>query len=340
VPSGVSLDNAVFSFGIGEGVALKGSHDLYTTDPTTISAKVTETCLSITAAPPLRIRPFSAWWNFLPLIGQGLYFGFSDIEFSGLQYDFASATITGMTMADTGPGISEQDKARQGFTEWFDSVVQGTPVATAGYDPPKDPDLQGTVAKLQANLSSGGDGGGGLTTNDLSAVDTAVTATFTDEFRHIDEKGQGVVIPAGTPATLHVKWSGTLADLADPFKRKIQNLEIDCEPGIQLLNDNQAVAALKRVYVNNGGAVTLGGFEPLGALSSLQGITTFLGFLGGTAQAGSLGGGVGAQKGAEMGAFMDRDMITNAITPAVRQLIVANRAVIPGLDIAALMGMG
>lgn len=44
------------------------------------------------------------------------------------------------------------------------------------------------------------------------------------------------------------------------------------------------------------------------------------------------------ENAAQMARSLDRDMITNAITPAVRQFIMADRAVIPGLDIAALMG--
>jgi hypothetical protein len=343
VPSQLDLKSVQGRFTIPEGVALGGSvtGKAYTTDWTDVSVQISEKGVSLHLSPPIHIRPVTAWVNIFPIIGQGIYFGMSDCEWSDLEYSFASASITSVGLKDTGPGSSIQGSVRSTITEKVTALFAGTKVATAGYDPLTDTDVAGTVAGIVANAKTfAPDGGGDLEVKNIHIGGTVAfkSAMKTDQ----------VDLPAGTSATLDVWMDGTAKDVADPAKRKISMINVETS-GITLLygEHHQPVAKVTRASLSNGGAFSVLAWEPLGEGETPGVAAGIVGMVGGMLEgykeAGEVGGNIGLLVGGGTakvaGDQWTKQKIEAVVGPIVVQLIRDNRGVISGIDLAALLGL-
>ena len=334
IPAEVDLTRARVSFQIPKGMQLGDS--VYTTDTTTVSVGFTRTGISLSLSPPLHIQAMPGW---VVLLSPLAYFGVSDAEWSAAEYSFASASLTSVSLADTGIGYSIQSQARTEITAKVTALFDGTSVATAGYDPMTDPDLMATVAAIQGNAAKLSGGGGGVTGADVSHIELSAGATF--QAVHIEDKGNGIDIPGGATASLRLTMNGTWEDVADPAKRSINMIEIETS-GIQILHSGSPVATIRRLYINHGGSVTVADFSPEGGLGILEALGALAGALGGMERAPGqpgLGAAVGATEGAEATNRWGREQIEAALAPEIANFVRANRGVIPGSDLATMLGI-
>lgn len=332
LPESISLERAGVTFALPPETALtSGWNQLETQGRTQVWISVTPTGLQIRFSPALVV---DAQW---PL---------SNVEWSGVDYDFRSGRTTAVHLRSTQIGFSVAGTVESEVRGFVALVLAGSPLATAGYDPLADADLTGTLAAIQRNFqasaSSGGDGGGGgLGAAQIGGLGAYASIVARDEIVAGVEAG-GVRLPAGTTVDVSASIAGTMATVGSA-PPTVQSIDVSSS-GILLESDGAPVARLTHLRVLPGGRVDVTGFEPLGKLAEVGAGESFLRLIGLMV---ALRGGTQADLGRVRGDILEPDVVNGvaerkieeALTRAVQSLLVEHADAIPGIDLRQVLGV-
>lgn len=341
-----SLENVSVSGQIAAGKTLQGSwqYAIKTIRATTITVSVSRGELRIFTSPTLDI---DATWpaQNMSIYGAGVNFGtgrsFADVSLiRGLGEGF----------------IDMSDRAKGSITKLIDGAIAGTAMSKPGYDPFSDKDLMGTLARIKSNFESlpdAGGGGGDVTAADASLTALSATLKMQAPFSQMQD-GVGVSVASGTSIRASAYGAANLPRLqgaaspADAAKAAtIQSLGLSSD-GVILEKKGKPIAKLESLTFHRGGKVTLDRFTLLGSGAAAAGFESLIRLVAAAAGAASqgvpaeLGVGIAAQRGDLDPQFvrgLSKSMVEDGLTKAAQQMIADNRNVIPGVDLAAALGM-
>lgn len=327
IPKNIEFTNASLSFSLPGGKEISSEpweYNLETTNPTTVTLSVSPTSLSISFSPSLRIDA---------------QFPACDMAWSGVNYDFRSgATSIGLVNTDN-VCFDRQSSGISSINGKFSSIIGGTRLASKGYNPLTDPDLNATLNAIKNNFISMPSGSGGeLKPTDVRNVTASASLSIKKEIRETTPEG-GVVIPTGTSATIIVYFSGNASEVAEEASRRVELISISTN-GIVLQKDGSDVARLTNINISPGGGVQVINFTPLGSLAKAEAGESlgrfFLLLL-------SLSGGRPEDRLAVQGRAPNLNpeaihaealrQINAALTRAVIELVQQYHNVIPGVDL-------
>ncbi|MGM0577995.1 MAG: hypothetical protein ACQEXJ_19875 [Myxococcota bacterium] len=345
VPEEVDLKQVRASFQLPPKTVLSGNwqRELRTRWATTVTLFVEEDRLLVGFSPSVYV---DALW---PVRNMHLVS-------AGWDFDGAKPTVDIRALSGLGAGLLDlSDTAADKITEILDEGIQGTPMARPGYDPFVDQDLMGTLQAVVDGFSRlpTAEGESPVGAEDLTSPSLGATLAMRGAFkREVD--GSGVEVPSGGVFDLDVHADGDLAALSqvrDPVAAaeiaKIRAVTFRSEDVI-LLHDGEPIVKLERVRVDRGGAVHLEEFTLLGSGRTAAGVESLLRIVGGVLALGSRG--VPAELGARATAAsgnanpeivhgMSKGMIEDAMADGLRKLLAENAAALPGVDLAAALGM-
>ncbi|MBL8153091.1 MAG: DUF4157 domain-containing protein [Anaerolineae bacterium] len=317
-----------FSFNIPGGKALTSDwNDLSTTSATNVTLAMTPTGLRVSFSPALLIDT---------------QYPVSDIEWSGLNYEFSSGALT-ISLSDTQSlaPFSGQSSARKSITDTFMNAIKGTRMAVAGYDPLTDTDLMGTFEAIKTNWLSAPSSGGEVGAGDLGSPTVSASVALKSQIR--EAAGEGGISANGTIG-LDVHFAGSVKDLAEDTSRRISTISIRGD-SIIVEKKGDPVAKLKGISIAYGGAVTVTDMELLGDAALAQGAEG-LGLLGLLALALSAGSPEDRLAVADKNlpsphivSDLARKQIEEALTNAVRQMIRDACYAIPGVNLGTIFGV-
>lgn len=334
LPSSVDLQELGVNFSIPGGTVLKGGwNPLGTSGGTTVFVRLSASKLEISFSPPLVV---DATW---PM---------SNVEWSGVVYDFATGSVSKTHLRNTqwlafGTSGFVDDAIR----EFVTGAVAGTALARGGYNPFTDPDPMATLGQLQANIAAGGGGGPApLGAGDLTKITPTATVALREEVRQGTDQG-GIHIAAGTSLTLYAELGGTGQDLATSGVQSVSSLWLST-PGVELTSNGAPIALLKELEVDHGGAVKVHRFEGLGKLKEAQGVESGIKALIALLQIAAIregGGGGMTQEG--LVTNLDPTVVNTiatselekALSTALHDVIVQHHDAIPGVDLQSVLGV-
>ena len=327
------------SFDLPGGIKLQSSFasDVTTVNPTTVRLTLSRTGLDIAFNPSLLID-----LNFLINIAA------SDLTWSGARYDFATASSS--VTVNTGDPVSASTVAPElagTVSGMISGLVAGTPAATAGYDPLLDPDPTGTVQQIQRNFANLPRGGGdSITPDQITNVTLSGSFSTARDISQSTAEG-GVRIPAGTSIAISARMQGSAADLGGQEPPKMALLTLGTS-GIILQSGGEDVVRITALSVAPGGAVSVTGYEALGAVAEAE-----------TGESGVRALGLllllsGAEPNDRLAlSRIDPDpllrprfvqgltlaRVNSVLTGAVRQLIIDNAWAIPGVNLMQIFSV-
>ncbi|MCA9516453.1 MAG: hypothetical protein KC635_16045 [Myxococcales bacterium] len=345
-PSQVRLENLSVSGRIPAGKTLQGSwqYSIRTMYATTVTISVSRNELRVTTSPTLDI---DAQWP-----AQNMSIWSAGVNF-GTGAPFANVHL----IRGLGEGfIDMTDRARGSITGMLSGAIAGTAMARPGYDPFSDRDIMGTLARIKTNfenLPDAGGGGGDVTAADASVTALSATLRMQAPFAQMQD-GVGVSIPSGAAITANAQGAANLPRLQGARSAgeaaqaaTIQSLGLSSD-GITLEKDGKPIARLESLTLHRGGQVTLDRFTLLGSGATAAGFESLIRLIAaaaGAAQHGAppeLGVGIAAQRGDLDPQFvrgLSKSMVEEGLTKAARDMVTQNRNAIPGVDLAAALGM-
>lgn len=336
MPAEIGPVAAGVSFELPAGKALTGSwNDLSTVNPTTVTLAVRPAGIDLAFSPALRI---DAQW---PV---------SDIDWSGLHYDFASAGVSSVGLASTQSVAASagHGTARSQITGFFTGLLAGSRMAAAGYDPLADPDLMGTLDRIRANFLAAPSSGGNVTAADVSNVTLFAEATVRGPVRA--GAGDGSVSIDGTVrVAAQLQGTGTTlgADATAGRSPRVQRLTLS-GGSIIVRSGNDDIAQLHQIGLAFGGEVAIERMTLLGRAADFANAESGLRVLGLLLL---LGAGTPSDRlalsqaelpdlNAQLVPGLTRAMIQQALTRALVQFIRQNSGLFPGVDLAEVFGTG
>jgi hypothetical protein len=332
MPSLLELQELGVNFRLPPGVNLtEGWNPLTTGEGSTVFVRLSPRGLEVSLSPPLVV---DAQW---PM---------SNVEIRGFSYDFASGTVSNVSVANTQTfAIGAKGFVEDAIREYVGKLVAGTPLAARGYNPLTDPNVRGTMEALQANAGSAGGSSSGpapLGLEDLGQITPTATIALREEIVQGTPEG-GVRIPAGTSITLYAGLAGTAQDLASGGLGAIEYISLS-SPGIELRSGDSPVALLQELKLSHGGGVDVQRFQPLGKLkdaatmeSGLRALVALLQV--GAAQRGGYSGPIHTNVNPDIVEGVAESQLEKALGAAVRGVVDQHHDAIPGLDLRAALGM-
>ena len=347
MPSQVSLQNLSVSFTLPAGKTLAGAwtHEVRTSAPTQVTLSVSREGVALHANPGIFI---DAQWP-----AQNMRVG-------GAGRNFAQGRTYADVYLQRGLGEGFVDltgRASAELTGLIDRGLAGTRMAERGYDPFRDDQVLATLGAIKSNFESlpdAGGGGAGVAPAELTRPTLSATLKMNEAFEQASG-GAGVRIPAGGAFSAEVVGQGNLGALlaARTPGQAASAVPISAihltSQAIELTKGGEPVARLDALQVARGGQVSLTRFTLLGSGRTAAGVETLIRLLAGVVQASQYGVSpeVGVQVAAQNGGLeprfvegLSRQMIEEGLTTAVRSLVTSNRGAIPGLDLAAALGLG
>jgi hypothetical protein len=204
-----------------------------------------------------------------------------------------------------------------------------------GYDPFADPDLTSKLSTIASAFSSGGGAPAKVPT--VSGINLQATATINTEIR----KGEGrlsLAIPAGTDVEINVALEGGVPEKLSDIKVSSIRINLTSPKAgptvdLRIYNVNFPLIFLKSVVFSKGGALS---FNYDLATEVVE--AGFLSLLAKAAQESGVQVGEGVSyRDPRIRALID-DAIRKNLEPLLRDLVRANRKVIPGIDLYAALG--
>ena len=333
IPPQVAPATAGVSFDLPGGKLLTGDwNDLSTVNPTTVTLSVSATGIDLSFDPALLI---DAQW---PV---------SDMEWSGLRYDFAGASVSSINLVSTQDVAvtAYQSEARGKITGFFTGLLSGTRMATPGYDPLTDPNISETLAQIRTNFQSQPSSGGDVTAADVTRIRLFGEATISGPIQA--GAGDGSISVNG-PVRVQAELEGTGADLGQTMEQglspHIRRLTLD--GAFIVRSGGEDVAQLHEISVAYGGAVTVERMTLLGRAAEaahteegLRGLALILVLASGEPSDRLRLSGAQPDLSAQIVPGLTRGTIQDALTQAVVEFIRQNRGLLPGLDLTSIFGI-
>ena len=325
----VSNQDISATVNLAAGTTLSNAGDtwVHTTGPVTITARVTSGGISINFSPSLTITKRNA---ILGMIDADI-----DVDEFGLDFQH-QISRTSWTAANAVNWFG--DPGGQ-LLAAFGGAISQLPARTSvpGYDPFADPDIVADLQSLIARLGSGA----GSTPPAAASVQIETGFTLSSELSRDLGHGVSMVVPAGT----HFE---AIADLAggiphDAASIRISMLRLRASAGVPNINlralgQDWPVVSLAEVDVASGGSVTANYtiiHEEIGtALLNLLAVAVVE---ANPLAAGSIRDDLTVHDQAAH-RLVDQ-MIHDSVNPVLHDAILQNRAAIPGLDLAAVLGV-
>ncbi|HEY4175336.1 MAG TPA: hypothetical protein VGM90_00820 [Kofleriaceae bacterium] len=351
MPEGFELTDVHASISIPGNRKLGGTWqaDVSTAYPTNVTARITATGVSVSFSPPMFVN------------GNG-WVGLRNAEIRGAHLDFA----TGQVHADVDDArgftgfISIKDTLAQMITHSITKGVANTPLAHPGYSPTHDTNLQASIQSvlhaIQGMVTS--EPGKPASTMPVGtkemtgpSVGGSVVAKLGGSFL---QNGNGLVIAPGSSVSVDVQGESNIAELqrsqeggVDPAR----GLDAAHVSGVHLSASNlvvqakgKPVARLLDLTLHPGGAITIDRMEALGAVANARGTeSSFAILIALVARSqGDLNTANNAYNYAGNPQVVDsvtRRLIQDELTKSVHELVLANRAAVPGVDLARVLGI-
>ena len=342
LPPNVGINRASVSFELPGGRLLTNNwNDLSTTAPTTVTLSISPTGLRLRFSPSLLI---DAQW---PL---------SDLAWSGLDYDFATATISRISLRSTQTLATESTLfvetvphiARSAISDFFMGVLEETPLAPPGYDPLTDADPMGTLRSIQGNWASLPSSGAQVTAADITDTTIGASVTFSSS-TEIGGTEDGRIVATGG-VNIRIRFAGTLADVigsdTERPRPRLEWLRISGN-SIVVQQEGEDVARLESIRVGFGGTVRIDRLTLLGRAarlseseSSARMLALIILLSGGRPEDRLAVGTLDPNLDPTAVPEAVREQIEEALTRAVIQLIRENADAIPGFDLTEILGVG
>ena len=274
-----------------------------------------------------------------------------NMQLGGVKRDFS----TGQTTAFLGSihGVAEglidfSNDAKKEVCALITSGVTGTAMEQTGYNPMQDAHIVSTLETLanhfrQEPQKSPSE----VEYSDFGAPRVDMNMVMKTDFRHI-EKNAGLAVRSGTTIDVSILGHGNLATMmaSRTTAEKVNAAKIDsvtiASDGILVIVSDKPIAYLDRMRIDRGGAVTLEKLRLEGAAGEVAGIETLIRVMASaiqwTASGATLDDGMtmamnSRDTQANVIPEVVRTQIEKTLTDGVKQLLKANRTVVPEVDI-------
>jgi hypothetical protein len=306
----------------GQTLSNSGGKWVHTVEDTTVRVYASGTRLSISISPKLVITADSGHW-FVPN---------PDIYLTEVWYDFAAASY-GVSMS--APNYALWAGAAGQTLAGVGEQVMKLPakMRTPGYDPFTDPSLLSDLQTIAQNTSGGGGGAPAM----KDAEFTAQVTLGADLSR--DLGGASVVLPAGAQLSLSVRAMGDMPTTMAEFSNlKIASIGVDlrkedAQVRLRVAGTDLPVVWVSRATLLHGGKLDLSYVlvnEVIGE--------AFRQLVAGGAVPGTLEQATADPHSPAARAIVDK-AVAQHLEPLIKQAVLANRSVIPGLDLARSLGL-
>lgn len=350
LPEGIDLQSVRASVVLPGNRRLAGDWKatVGTTHPTHLIAEVTPTGMRVTLAPSLHV---DATW---PLQN-------ADVRGAGIDFTSGRAFANVTDGRGLGSGmISIKDKLHDMITDVLDRGIAGTPLARPGYHPVQDPDLAHTLDRVirgfqsllteEAHEASEAGGRPPIAERELDNVSVGATVVARAGGQFL-EKGNGVVIGAGSSLSVDAHGDGSVGDVmahrtpgAAAQAARITALRISAS-NMEVHAKGKPVAKIGALTVAPGGGVTIDSMQLMGSVAEARdtegGLAALIGII--ALAAGDHRTASGAMEYARDPKLVDgvtRATLEREFTSCIQKMVLEHRAALPGVDLARVLGIG
>lgn len=319
-----------------------------TKHPTEIGVEITHTGLRVFVSPGLYL---DADW---PL--QDCELGEAGVDFARKQ---PFAHVTDVSGLGTGfVSISGRVSAR--IVDLLTKALGHTELMAGGYDPAQDPALEQTMHRVLAGFVALFDDHDGkdkqhapahapIGPGDMTHLSAGATIAVRDG-ANLVKGGSGLTIAANGPVSFDVDTSANLHDALAVHRAQdaadhahVQQVRLSTE-ALEVVVHGKPIARLEQRTVARGGKVTIDRMTPLGRVKDAEAgeaglslLATLVAIAGHDRSAGEL------YRNAQDPKLVDgitRAMIEAEFTKTLHQMILEWRGVVPGVDLAKVLGIG
>jgi hypothetical protein len=322
VPATSPSVSASVTIPAGQTISNKDGNWVHTVDDVTVRVYVSGSRLSVSFSPKMVITAVSEEW----------YYPNPDIYLTEAWYDFAAASYgVNMSAPRYAMWLGAAEKTLGGVGEQV--VKLPGKMRSPGYDPFTDPTL---LADLQT-IAQGASAPSGSMPEMRDAEFTAQVTLGTDLSRNLG--GASVVVPAGAQLTLAVRAMGKMpTTMAEFANLKIASVQVDlrkedAEVRLRVADTDLPVVWVSRATLHHGGQLDLSYVlvnEVIGE--------AFRQLVAGGAVPGTLEQATADPHSPTARAIVDK-AVAQHLEPLLKQAVLSNRAVIPGLDLARALGL-
>lgn len=349
MPEGVELESVMASVTIPGNRRFHGDWkaSVGTTRPTRVTAEISRTGVRISLSPSLHV---DATW---PLQN-------ADIKSAGIDFTRGRAFANVTDGRGLGSGmLSIKDQLVDMITDKLDAGIAGTPLARPGYDPTRDRDLSGTLQRVVQGFQSlvsedehaGDDGGRRAPVNQRELDDVSVGATVTARAgARSMQNGAGLVVAPGSSLTVEAEGDGSVGDIAATRSpgaaaqaARIRAIRLHASD-MQVHAKGEPVVKIGSLTIAPGGRVRIDEMQLLGRAAEARrtegGLAAIVGIL--ALAAGDRRTAAGAIDYAQDPRIVDgltRSTIEREFTSCVQRMILEHRGVVPGVDLAQVLGV-
>ncbi|HEU0031170.1 MAG TPA: hypothetical protein VFQ53_11095 [Kofleriaceae bacterium] len=345
LPEGIELRSVRASVTIPGQRTLEGdwSHTLATQRATQIFVEVSRTGVRVQMSPSLHV---DATW---PLRNAG-------IDGAGIDFATGRAFANVYDLSGLGSGmISVRDKISDKITSTLQAGIANSPLAHPGYDPTQDPALDGTLNAVIRNFQQmfaqpAGSQASKPPIEDREIGNLSVGGTAALRGGRFLEDGNGLVIAPGTEVAVDVDGAGNLRDVsatstpaAALAAANVRAVRLSTS-GFEVVAGNAPIARITQLHLQRGGAVVIDHMELLGKAASARRTESGLSLIGAliaiAARDPRAAGGLAhnAQE-PQLVDGVTRRLLEQQFTRKVHDMIVQYRTAVPGIDLAALLGI-
>lgn len=342
-PAEVELRGIGLSFTLGAGKNLSRTWDreLRTESESRFRSAVTREALEITFRPPILI---DAQWP-----AMNMQLGEIKREFATGETKVFLGSIHGVTEGL----IDFSDSAKKEIGALINTAVSGTAMERRGYNPMQDPHIVATLETLADHFRrQPSQGVSDIEFSDFGSPQIEVNLVMKTDFRHI-EKNAGLEVRQGTKIELLIAGHGNLAKMiaSRTFAERAAATKIDTvtisSDGLLVVVNNKPVACLDRLRIDRGGAVTLEKMRLEGVVGQAEGMESVIRMVASAMKWVSSGASndasmtMGTNSHDVLASFVPdvvRDQVEKTLTQGVKEILLANRNVVPELDLVEIMG--
>lgn len=338
LPAEVELREIGLSFALGAGKNLSRTwqRELRTESESRFRASVTRDGLEMRFSPPLLI---DAQWPAM------------NMQLGGIQHVFSNGQTTVYLAPISGPTeglIDFSEDAKKEIRALMLKGITGTPMAQLGYNPMQDRKIISTLESVTEHYrKQPSDGTMDVEYSDFGRVQIDMQLALKSDFRYVEKKA-GLLVRLGTTIDVVLEGRGNMANLmashsnaARADAAHIETVTITSKGLLVILNE-KPIAYLDRVRIDRGGAVTLESVRLEGIAGQAEGLESLVRVIGSALHWTSSGADLdtsvtmaahSSDALAKLVPDMVRTQIEKTLTEGTKKLLLANRTVIPEVDL-------